>query len=71
MLNYSSRRLSPLPVIIGFGIETAARAAAAAAHADGVVVASELMRKALDGATAADIGRTVAVLRAAVDGSGP
>jgi hypothetical protein len=36
-----------------------------------VIVASALMRQVLDGATAADIGRTVAVLRAAGDGAGP
>ena len=38
------------PVLIGFGIDTPARAAAAARHADGVIVASALMRQVLDGA---------------------
>ena len=39
-----------LPVIMGFGIATPEQAVAAAAHADGVVVASALMRQRLDGA---------------------
>jgi tryptophan synthase alpha chain len=55
------------PVLIGFGIDTPARAAAAARHADGVIVASALMRRVLDGATPADIGRQVAALRTALD----
>jgi tryptophan synthase alpha chain len=55
------------PVLIGFGIDTPDRAAAAARHADGVVVASALMRRVLDGASAADIGRDVAALRTALD----
>ncbi len=57
----------PRPVLIGFGIDTPARAAAAVRHADGVIVASALMRQVLDGATAADIGRSVGSLRAAID----
>jgi tryptophan synthase alpha chain len=62
-----ARRRSPQPVLIGFGIDTPDRAAAAARHADGVIVASALMRRVLDGASSADIGRDVARLRAAVD----
>jgi tryptophan synthase alpha chain len=55
------------PVLIGFGIDTPARAAAAARHADGVIVASALMRRVLDGAASADIARAVGDLRAAID----
>jgi tryptophan synthase alpha chain len=62
-------RHSPLPVLIGFGIDTPGRAAAAARHADGVIVASALMRRVLDGATSTDIARAVADLRTAVDGA--
>jgi tryptophan synthase alpha chain len=58
---------STRPVLIGFGIDTPARAAAAARHADGVIVASALMRQVLDGAAPADIARTVGDLRAAID----
>ncbi len=57
----------PPPVLIGFGIDTPARAAAAARHADGVIVASALMRRVLDGADASDIARAVGDLRAAID----
>jgi tryptophan synthase alpha chain len=62
-----ARRHSPRPVLIGFGIDTPARAAIAARHADGVIVASALMRRVLDGASSADIGRDVAALRTALD----
>jgi tryptophan synthase alpha chain len=58
---------SPPPVLIGFGIDTPARAAAAARHADGVIVASALMRRVLDGADASDIAHAVGDLRAAID----
>jgi tryptophan synthase alpha chain len=58
---------SPPPVLIGVGIDTPARAAAAARHADGVIVGSALMRRVLDGADAGDIARAVGDLRAAID----
>ena len=54
-------------MLIGFGIDTPARAAAAARHADGVIVASALMRRVLDGADASGIARTVGGLRTAID----
>ncbi|MGB6453586.1 MAG: tryptophan synthase subunit alpha [Streptosporangiaceae bacterium] len=62
-----ARRHSLRPVLIGFGIDTPGRAAAAARHADGVIVASALMRHVLDGASAACIGRDVVALRTALD----
>lgn len=55
------------PVIMGFGISTPDQAVAAAADADGVVVASALMRSVLDGASVAEVGAQVAALRAALD----
>jgi tryptophan synthase alpha chain len=55
------------PVIMGFGVSTPALAREAAAHADGVVVASALMRQRLDGASPEDLGAAVAELRAALD----
>ena len=64
-------RDSPVPVLIGFGIDTPQRAAAAARHADGVIVASALMREVLDGATPDGIARSVAALRSAIDNSAP
>jgi len=65
-----ARAHSPRPVLIGFGIEGPARAAAAVRHADGVIVASALMRQVLDGATSDDIAREVSGLRAALDQAG-
>jgi tryptophan synthase alpha chain len=62
-----ARPHSPRPVLIGFGIDTPARAAAAVRHADGVIVASALMRRVLDGATTADVAQAVADLRSAID----
>jgi tryptophan synthase alpha chain len=62
-----ARSLSPRPALIGFGIDTPARAGAAVQHADGVIVASALMRRVLDGETPAQVGSAVAGLRAAVD----
>lgn len=65
-----ARRLKSLtdkPVVMGFGISTPAQAAGAAAGADGVVVASALMRLLLDGKGPAAVGETVAEFRAALD----
>ncbi len=62
-----ARRHTPRPVLIGFGIDTPCRAAAAARHADGVIVASALMRQVLEGAPVSDVSRAVADLRAALD----
>jgi tryptophan synthase alpha chain len=55
------------PVLIGFGISTPAHAVTASASADGVVVASALMRRYLDGASPEDLGEQVAAMRAALD----
>jgi tryptophan synthase alpha chain len=55
------------PVVMGFGISSPAQAVAAAAEADGVVVASALMRILLDGGSPADVGHAVAALRSALD----
>ncbi|MET0902659.1 MAG: tryptophan synthase subunit alpha [Acidimicrobiales bacterium] len=56
-----------LPVVMGFGIATPEQAVMAAAHADGVVVASALMRARLDGASPEQLGDQVAAFRAALD----
>ena len=55
------------PVLMGFGISTPEQAVAAAVESDGVVVASVLMRKLLDGASPDEIGDSVAALRDALD----
>ncbi|AGZ42323.1 tryptophan synthase subunit alpha [Actinoplanes friuliensis] len=55
------------PVLLGFGISTPEQAAEAGRAGDGAVVGAALMRRVLDGATPADLGRAVAELRAALD----
>ena len=61
------KAVTDLPVVMGFGISTPDQAAAVAEHADGVVVASALMRLRLAGAGPDEIGAAVADLRAALD----
>ena len=55
------------PVLMGFGISTPAQAAEVAMHADGVIVASALMRAVLDGATPESVGSLVRDLRTGLD----
>jgi tryptophan synthase alpha chain len=65
-----ARRLKAVterPVVMGFGISNPTLAREATADADGVVVASALMRMRLDGAGPEDLGAFVAELRAALD----
>lgn len=62
------KAVTDLPVLIGFGVSTPAQAVEAAAEADGVIVASALMRRVLDGAGADEVGSLVADLRSALDG---
>ena len=61
------KAVTDMPVIMGFGISTPDHAVAAAADADGVVVASTLMRTLLAGGGAAEIGDQVAAFRRALD----
>lgn len=63
----SLRDAGDLPVLLGFGVSSAATAAAAAGHADGVIVGAALMRRVLDGATPAEFGAQVAEMRTALD----
>lgn len=60
------RRVTELPVLLGFGISTPAQAAEAAAAADGVIVGAAIMRRVLDGDSPAEVGRFVASLRTAL-----
>ena len=55
------------PVLLGFGVSTPAHAVEASTEADGVVVASALMRLLLDGASPEQVGDAVAGFRAALD----
>lgn len=61
------REVTDLPVLVGFGISTPDQARAVGEEADGVIIASVLMRKLLDGARAADVGEMVADFRRALD----
>ncbi|MDP9035573.1 MAG: tryptophan synthase subunit alpha [Myxococcota bacterium] len=60
-----------LPVVVGFGIDSPAKAQTAAAHADGVVVGTALVRAIEDGPTPSArrlaVERLVRDLRAGVD----
>jgi tryptophan synthase alpha chain len=56
------------PVLIGFGVSSPQHAVDAAREADGVIVASALMRRMLDGATPEQVGSLVGEIRAALDG---
>ncbi|MDQ1443553.1 MAG: tryptophan synthase alpha chain [Acidimicrobiaceae bacterium] len=56
------------PVLLGFGVSSPQHAVEAARQADGVVVASALMRRVLDGGTPEQVGALVGELRAALDG---
>ncbi|HUR48702.1 MAG TPA: tryptophan synthase subunit alpha [Acidimicrobiales bacterium] len=55
------------PVLMGFGISTPSQAAQVSADADGVIVASALMRAVLDGASAESVGDLVRDLRRGLD----
>ena len=61
------KAITDKPVVMGFGISTPEQAAEVAEEADGVVVASALMRILLDGGDAAAVGDAVAAMRAALD----
>jgi len=62
------KKITDLPVVMGFGISSPETAAAAAAPSDGVIVASAIMRLLLDGGSALEAGAFVADLRRAIDG---
>jgi tryptophan synthase alpha chain len=57
------------PVVMGFGISSPEQALEAAQRADGVVVASALMRSVLAGASPEEVGAQLATVRAALDGT--
>ncbi|GAB1695110.1 tryptophan synthase subunit alpha [Krasilnikovia sp. M28-CT-15] len=70
VLATDARQAGGPPVLIGFGVSTPAQAAQAAGAADGVVVASALMREVLDGATPDRLRQLVAGFRTALDQAG-
>ncbi len=56
-----------LPALMGFGISTPEQAREVASVSDGVIVASAIMRRMLEGDTPGDAGAFVADLRQAID----
>jgi tryptophan synthase alpha chain len=61
------RRLTNHPLCVGFGISTPEDAARAAAHADGIIVGSALLKLVENGGAAKDVETYVAGLRKAID----
>jgi tryptophan synthase alpha chain len=61
------KAVTDLPVVLGFGVSTPAQAAEAGRAGDGAVIASALMRRVLDGATADALAADVAAYRTALD----
>jgi tryptophan synthase alpha chain len=59
------------PAVVGFGISSAATAVTAAKEADGVIVASALMRRVLDGSSVEEAAELVAEIRAGLDAAYP
>jgi len=57
-----------LPVLMGFGVSAPGQARTLAEHADGVIIASALMRRFLDGDKPGEVASLVAEVRAALDG---
>jgi tryptophan synthase alpha chain len=55
------------PVLMGFGVSTPEQAVELSAEADGVIVASALMRILLDGGSPEQVGDVVAAMRTALD----
>jgi tryptophan synthase alpha chain len=63
------KAVTDVPVVMGFGISNPEQAVEVAAPADGVIVASAIMRMMLDGAGPVEAGDFVARLRTALDAS--
>ena len=65
------KKVSDFPAVVGFGISNAETAVTAAAQADGVIVASALMRLLLDGASIEDAERLMSEVRCGLDAAYP
>ena len=61
------KAVTDLPVLVGFGVSTPEQAVEAGRAGDGAVIASVLMRRVLDGATAGELAADVAAFRTALD----
>jgi len=67
LLGRRLKAATDLPVIMGFGVSGPDQAVTVAEHADGVIVASAIMRRLLEGASVDDVHRFVASMRSALD----
>ncbi len=65
------KAVTDVPAIVGFGISNAETAVTAAVAADGVIVASALMRRVLNGASVDEAAGLVAEIRAGLDAAYP
>jgi tryptophan synthase alpha chain len=61
------KAVTDLPVLVGIGVSTAAQAVEACTVADGVIMASALMRRRLDGASVLEVAAEAAGVRRALD----
>lgn len=67
VLSSRVRAASDVPVLIGFGISTPEHAVAACRSADGVITASALMRRILEGASIEEAAALIVDMRRALD----
>ena len=67
MMGKRLKAVTDKPVVIGFGVSTPEQAVRLAGESDGVVVASALMRKLLDGASVGELASQIAAFRKALD----
>ena len=61
------KALSDVPAIVGFGVSNAETAVTAAEAADGVIIASALMRRVLNGDSTDDVASLVSEIRVGLD----
>ena len=71
VLSRRVKAVTDTPALVGFGISNGETAVVAAAESDGVICASALMRRILDGATIEETAALVAEIRAALDEAYP
>jgi len=67
VLSARVKAVSDIPVVVGFGISTPEHAVAASRSSDGVITASALMRRILDGASVDEAATLIRDMRAALD----
>lgn len=69
VLSRRIQAITDMPSIIGFGISTPSNAVAATQSADGIIIASALMRKLIEGQPIEAVAELVAEIRSALDAS--